>query len=65
MANSKLRALMAALSVEPALLVRYLLTGGAGALVQVTVLWLWVAIFGLREQYLWGVAIGFGCALAV
>ncbi|MBM3261070.1 GtrA family protein [Candidatus Kaiserbacteria bacterium] len=47
------------------LLVRYGITGVFGAFVQVCTLWAWVALLGLREQYLWGVVVGFCTALAI
>jgi putative flippase GtrA len=47
------------------LLIRYGIIGVFGAFVQVFTLWLWVSVLGLRDQYLWGVVVGFCTALAI
>jgi putative flippase GtrA len=51
-------------SPEHLRIIRYGLVGVLGALMQITALWLWVDILGLREHYLWGVVVGFSLALA-
>ncbi len=46
-------------------MIRYAIVGVTGAIIQMVSLWLWVGVFDLQDQYLWGIVIGFCLALAV
>ncbi len=46
-------------------LMRYIVSGIVGVLIQIATLYIWVTILGFKDSYLWGVVIGFCIALAV
>lgn len=47
------------------LFIRYGISGGVAALIQIVFLYLWVSVLGFQGQYLWGVVIGFFIAFIV
>lgn len=47
------------------LLLKYIITGGIGALIQTISLYVWVGVFEFKDTYLVGVTLGFLLALAV
>src|SRR3989344_4920824 len=59
----QLREYLAAYRTQVSFYVRYGITGVVGALIQTSVLYTWVSLLGFQEEYLWGVAIGFGLAV--
>lgn len=48
-----------------ALLIRYGISGGTGAVIQTLLLYVWISILGLTAYYIWGVVISFICAASV
>lgn len=51
--------------MELLFLMRYGITGGTGAVIQIVGLYLWVSVLNLREQYLWGVVLAYVVAVVV
>ncbi len=47
------------------LIVRYGVSGVVGAVVQISSLYFWVSVLGLRTHYLWGVVVAFCLAVVV
>jgi putative flippase GtrA len=47
------------------LFIKYIVSGGLGAAIQVFVLYVWVSLLGLEAEYIWGVVIGFCIATSV
>lgn len=61
----RVQALYAMHRTEVFFLMRYGITGGTGAVIQVAGLYLWVSVLHLREQYLWGVVLAYTVAVVV
>ncbi len=57
--------LLRAIRRRMGLLTRYAVSGGLGAALQATVLYVWVSLLGLEEHYLGGAVLGFCFALLV
>ncbi len=45
--------------------IRYGISGVVGAFIQTSTLFVWVSLLGFKDQYLWGVVIGFSIAVVV
>jgi putative flippase GtrA len=61
----RLKELLDQYSARIKFIIRYVVTGVVGAFIQIFTIFVWVSILSFEEEYVGGIAIGFGLALLI